>query len=206
MSKPSKPPKPKKPPPKECCEGTEEYREAVLNSLALIAANCRSTSLNLVTIQHQLDQIIARRWKATRLAVDIGSEPLSDSGGKPPLSGGGEPMPPQPPVTGTIPPNSRAVIGVVPQAADGTPTPLDGLLRVVQSVGNNAFGINQTDPLNIVVRCEPPADIDANPLTTLILDDTLDSDPTVEVSFDWQKGVVTVKATQMRVTIGSEPL
>ena len=109
------------------------------------------------------------------------------------------------PVQGTIAPNSRAVVGIVPQAADGTPTKLDGNLQAV-FMEPAAFTIDSTDPLNIILKCDPPADITAQPQTHCVISDDADSDPTLEILFDWQAAVVIIKATQFGTTITSEPL
>lgn len=109
------------------------------------------------------------------------------------------------PVAGTILPNSRAVVAVVPQDPAGVPTPLDGNLQAT-FMEPSVYTIDSTDKLNIVLKVDPPADLIAQPQTHVTISDDTDSDPTLEITFDWQKAVVIVKATQFGTTITSEPI
>ena len=109
------------------------------------------------------------------------------------------------PVAGTIPPNSRAVLTVVPLTVDDQPKELEGLLGV-NFAEPSVYTIDNNNPLSIIVKVDPPADIDAQPQTHLLIFDTADNDPTLDVIFDWEKAIIIVKAVKFSATVSSEPL
>jgi hypothetical protein len=189
MTKPDKPPNPNRP---ITNEETRAWREDMLAQ-----ADATATSTALCALR--LWELLRHLTSADHLAVTITSEPLAPSGVVTDLKGSAT----MPPITGTIDPNSRAVLAVVPLSADNVPTALDGNLQCT-FVEPAVFSIDSTNPLSIVVKVDPPADIDAQPQTHLTISDDTDSDPTLEIVFDWQKAIVTIKATQFGATVTSE--
>ena len=187
MTKPIWPPNPNRP---ITNEETRAYRASVLDALAALEVG--------------LSGLLGYFTSANHFAVTIESEPLTTSmtGGVVTNLKGSATMPTQ---TGTILANCRAVLKLVPLDIDGNPKALNGDLQVT-TTEPAAYALDSTDPLLLVVKCDPPADLDAQPVTHMNCQDA-DFEPNVDIEFQWTKGVIIVKdAVQFSATIESEPI
>jgi len=186
MTKPPKPPNPNRP---ITNEETRAWREAVRDSLAAIEIGMAGLLRHFTSANH--------------FAVTIESEPLTT-----PMTGGVVTNPkgsPIMPIAGTIAPNSRAVVTIVPLSTDGVPTALEGDLAV-NFAQPSVYVIDNTNPLSFVLKVDPPADLDAQPITNVQITDSADNDPSLDIEFNWEKAIITIKATQFSATIASEPI
>jgi hypothetical protein len=195
MTKPDpKPPNPNRP---ITNEETRAWREAMLT-------DTKRTAWAIERAADLLDQLLHHFTSAIRFAATIESEPLTTSttGGVVTDLKGSATMPTQ---TGTILANCRAVLKLIPLDVDGNAKALNGDLQVT-TTEPAAYALDSTDPLLLVVKCDPPADLDAQPITHMNCQDA-DFEPNVDIEFQWTKGVILVKdAVQFTATIESESI
>jgi hypothetical protein len=190
MTKPDdKPPEPNRPiSPLE----TREWRAEMLSragAIEVIAFQCKQI----------LSGLLHHFTAATHFKTTITSVPLASSDAST-FSHEGDTMP----ETGIIAPNSAAHVVLVPLDEDDNPKELDGPLQVT-CIEPAAFSIDSTDLKALAVDCQPPDDIDAQPITHMNCTD-VDNDPNVDLEFNWQKAIVIIKnAVKFGVTITSVP-
>ena len=167
----------------------------------MVAAMRTAEATELCAVR--LWELLRHFTSANHFAVTIESEPLTT-----PMTGAVVTNPkgsPIMPIAGTIAPNSRAVVTIVPLSTDGVPTALEGDLAV-NFAQPSVYVIDNTNPLSFILKVDPPADLDAQPITNVQITDSADNDPSLDIEFNWEKAIITIKATQFSATIASEPI
>jgi len=172
----------------------------------ILAESKKHTAL-LVHIGHLLEDYV--NPPADTLKIQIFTQPAGTPALHPPETAGGSPMSlgnavPLPPDT-EVPVGSRIVLVVHPwNSARNMPARLTGDLVATSDAGTAAPVVDATDPKNIEVRIEPPADRTLD--SDIVLQDSGNGLISIGVHIDWDASSVVVLADGAKIDTMTEPI